>query len=147
MAASVSFDDAPSYTEEVGGMVNEVAIKRELRIMGEDCLKIVSTLSVGSTITEESCIQLNDRIEVVISEKCNKIKQKVKDTLKITDHDAPQEIVAKVGMVQELDSFLDKLFDWIVEKLRYIFSLIKKGLQWCVQKVEEFFQHLQTLFG
>ena len=116
-------------------------------MMGEECLKIISTLSVESTITEESRSKLNSRIEVVITQKCDMIKQRTKDALKIDKSDAPETVVTKVGVVQELDSFLDKLFNWIVEKLAYfITQLIEQGLQWCKQKAFQFFEFLQSFF-
>ena len=147
MAASDSFDDAPAYTEPVGRIVKEVEIKQELEMMGEECLKIISTLSVESTITEESRSKLNTRIEVVITQKCDLMKQRAKDALKIDKSDAPETVVVKVGVVQELDSFLDKLFNWIIEKLAYfITQLINQGLQWCKQKASQFFEFLQSFF-
>ena len=147
MAASESFDDAPTYTEPVGRIVKEAEIKQELQMMGEECLKIISTLSVESTITEESRSKLNSRIEVVITQKCDMIKQRTKDALKIDKSDVPETVVTKVGVVQELDSFLDKLFNWIVEKLAYfITQLIEQGLQWCKQKAFQFFEFLQSFF-
>ena len=147
MAASDSFDDAPTYTEPVGRIVKEVEIKQELEMMGEECLKIISTLSVESTSTEESRSKLNTRIEVVITQKCDLMKQRAKDALKIDKIDAPETVVVKVGVVQELDSFLDKLFNWIIEKLAYfITQLINQGLQWCKQKASQFFEFLQSFF-
>ena len=79
-------------------------------MMGEECLKIISTLSVESTIMEESCSKLNNRIEVVITQKCDMMKQRAKGALNIDKSDAAETVVIKVGVLQELDSFLDKLF-------------------------------------
>ena len=116
-------------------------------MMGEECPKIISNLSVESTIMEESCSKLNNRIEVVITQKCDMMKQRAKGALKIDKSDAAETVVIKVGVLQELDSFLDKLFHWIIEKLAYfIMQLIEQGLQWCKQKVFQFFEFLQSFF-
>ena len=69
-------------------------------MMGEECLKIISTLSVESTIMEESCSKLNNRIEVVITQKCDMMKQRAKGALKIDKSDAAETVVIKVGRVR-----------------------------------------------
>ena len=81
-----------------------------------------------------------------MNETYDKMKQRAKDTMTIKEHDTPHNIVTKVGVVQELNSFLDKLFDWVVEKLLYIFTLIKQALPWCMQKVKDLFLFLKDLF-
>ena len=115
--------------------------------MGEECVEIVSQMKIKGTLGDEERTRLNTNIRARITEKCEQAKMSVTSALTINEGDDPETVRTKVSLVDEVTAFIERLFNWIAQKIvQYLVEIVRKGVQWCVDKAKAVFDYLRTLF-
>lgn len=157
---TINFDDAPKlnkpivlklghsslwdrFKESVKGLSPEAIIKR----LSDETERIMKNIDKRGYVTDEECAFLNNTTEERLKEMFEIARKQIMAVVKIQPGDKPEEIKVKLSVSEELLTWLKNLFDWVIQKIKLIFTRLKEAAQWCWTKAKELFHYLYSLLN
>ena len=156
METEVSLADAPeppfrltlrqpkhkSLWEQLKDAAKSLNPEKLMEMINSQRKKIEAKLDRGEELTDEDIEFLNKSAEEQLEKAFDKFKNDYMEIAKIKKTDKPEEIKLKMEVQRGLVAWLKDLFAWVVGKLKEIFAMIKKAIQYCFEKVKELFAAL-----
>ena len=158
-SATITFDDAPpkpetlrltlkekSYWVRFRETTAEFSPHKILEAFEFDKRKVMEKVNAGQPLTEADRDVLNRGTRKKLKKMLKKFEDHCLAETEIKEGDTPDQVKLKISFSDQLLDWLGKLFDWIVAKMKEIFATISEGIEYCAQKVKDFFEYLWSLF-
>ena len=155
----VTFDDAPPKPEVLTltlkdktlwaryyEAVRDLQPEKLLKYFNTEKQRIMAKVKERGRITEDEAQLLNKMTEDNVKKVLKEFQERVLKEMEIKVTDEPAQIELKLSFSEKLVQWLESLLEWLLEKVKQIFSMIKEAIQWCWQKTKELFDFLWSLF-
>ena len=110
-------------------------------------LKVQEWLTAGRDLTPEQWRLYQDKINGKVDQMAGEMASAVKQLIDINTSDPIAVKLRKVRINDHTLSFLGAVFVKLKEALQWIFTQIKNGIDWCLERMRETFSAFTALFS
>ena len=133
-----------SMWERFKDAAKSLSPEKLMEMLNDQRQKIEAKIDRGEELSDEDIEFLNNSAEQQLEKAFEKFKTQYMEIAKIEKTDKPDEIKLKLEVQRGLVAWLKDLFAWVIGKLKEIFAMIKKAIQYCFEKVKELFKTLYS---